>query len=308
MVQPIRSGMLAVGDGHEIYWETIGNPRGVPLVYLHGGPGGGASEGIRSWFDPERYNYVIFDQRGCGRSRPLAERDDVDLSLNTTHHLVSDIEALREMLEIESWYVLGLSWGTTLGFAYAQQHRERVRGLVLGSVTTTTPWEVSWITEGVGAIFPEAWHQFATHVPIPLRNRPLVDAYAELLMDEDMAVVESAAREWCRWEDTHVSLAPGHQPHPSFNDPAFRIRFARLVTHYWRNSAFYEGESLLEGTAQLSGIPGVLIHGRYDVSAPLVTPWRISKMWDTSELVVMDGGHSDAKLPDLVAAAMDSMT
>ena len=308
MVEPVRSGMLAVGDGHEIYWETNGNPEGVPVVYFHGGPGGGASEGIRSWFDVEKYNFVIFDQRGCGRSRPLAERDDVDLTVNTTHHLLSDIEQLREMLAIESWFVMGLSWGTTLGFAYAQAHKDRVRGMVLGSVTTTTPGEVSWITEGVGAIFPEAWHRFSNHVPQFLRDRPLVDAYAELLLDDDPSVVERAALEWCRWEDTHVSLAPDYQPHPSFQDADFRVRFARLVTHYWRNSAFYEDETLIEGTEGLNGIPGVLIHGRYDVSAPLVIPWRISKLWNTSELIVMDGGHSDSSLPRLVASGLESMT
>ena len=207
-IDPYESGMLDVGDGHRVYWECCGNPHGKPALYLHGGPGSGFTPGQRRFFDPATYRAVLFDQRGSGRSRPLASEPDADLSSNTTAHLIADIEALREHHRVESWTVLGLSWGSTLGLAYAQAHPQRVDALVLGLVTTTSRREVEWITEGVGRIFPQEWGRFAEAVPDDLRHLPLVDAYARLLFDSDPAVREHAALEWCAWEDAHVSLAP----------------------------------------------------------------------------------------------------
>ena len=290
--EPYDSGLLDVGDGHEVYWECCGNPDGRPLVYLHGGPGSGATPGQRRFFDPALYRAVLFDQRGSGRSRPLASEPDADLSANTTAHLVADIERLRELHGIEKWTVFGLSWGTTLGLAYAQAHRRRVDALVLGLVTTTSRREVEWITHDVGRIFPQEWERFAAAVPEALRHLPLVDAYAALLFDPDPAVRDHAAREWCAW-DAHVSLTPGHRRNPRFDDdPEFRLRFARLVTHYWRHAAFLEEDQLIRDAATLNGIPGVLIHGRYDVSSPLETAWRLSRKWTTSRLQVLDdAGH-----------------
>lgn len=290
-IEPYDSGMLDVGDGHEIYWECCGNPAGKPALYLHGGPGSGFSPGQRRWFDPEAYRVVLFEQRGSGRSRPLASEPDADLSVNTTQHLIADIEALRELHGVESWVILGLSWGTTLAMAYAQAHPERVNALVLGLVTTTSRREVQWITEEVGRIFPREWEQFATAVPERLRHLPLVDAYAEMLFDPDPDECDRAAREWCTWEDTHISLTPGHEPDPRYEDPEFRLRFARLVTHYWRNAGFMD-DSLLRDAARLDGIPGILIHGRYDVSSPLETAWELQRRWDGSTLHVLDdAGH-----------------
>ena len=196
-------------------------------------------------FDPDRYNAVLFDQRGAGRSRPLASEPDVDLSSNTTGHLITDIELLREHLGVERWTVLGMSWGSTLGLAYAEAHPERVRALILALVTTTSRREVEWITRGVGRIFPREWDRFACAVPPILRHLPLVDAYATLLFDPDPAVRDRAAREWCAWEDAHVSLAPDHTRNPRYDDPEFRLRFARLVTHYWRHAAFLDDGQLL---------------------------------------------------------------
>jgi proline iminopeptidase len=291
-IEPFDSGLLEVGQGHRVYWETVGAPDGLPALYLHGGPGGGASPGQRRFFDPTRYRAVLFDQRGCGRSRPLAEEPGADLSANTTPHLLADIELLRERLGVDRWVVLGLSWGTTLALAYAERHPERVAGLVLGLVTTTSRREVEWITEGVGRIFPREWERFAAGVPERRRDRPLVDAYAELLFDPDPAVCAKAARDWCDWEDAHVSLVPGFEPNPRFQDADFRLRFARLVTHYWRHHAFLGEEELLRNAHRLDGIPGVMIHGRYDVSGPLETAWRLSKAWTSSRLVVLDdAGH-----------------
>ncbi|MCA1723124.1 MAG: prolyl aminopeptidase [Thermomicrobia bacterium] len=291
-IEPYESGMLDVGDGHRVYWECCGNPAGKPALYLHGGPGSGCTPGLRRFFDPAAYRVVFFDQRGSGRSRPLASASDADLRANTTAHLIADIEALRQYHGVERWTVLGISWGTTLGLAYAQTHPQRVNALVLALVTTTSRREVEWITHDVGRIFPREWERFASAVPDTLRHLPLVEAYATLLFDADPTVREHAAREWCAWEDAHVSLAPGHQPNPRYKDPEFRLRFARLVTHYWSNAAFLAEDQLVRDAATLNGIPGMLIHGRYDVSSPLETAWRLAQRWNTSQLRVLDDiGH-----------------
>ena len=307
-IEPYDSGMLDVCDGHSVYWECCGNPEGRPALYLHGGPGSGCSPGQRRFFDPEIYRIVLFDQRGSGRSRPLASEPGADLSSNTTAHLIADIEALRRHHAIERLTVLGLSWGTTLGLAYAQAHPLRVDALVLALVTTTSRREVEWITRDVGRIFPREWDRFASAVPNTLQHLPLVDAYATLLFDEDPAVRERAAREWCAWEDTHVSLAPGYRPNSRYEDPEFRLRFARLVTHYWRQAAFLEENQLLRDAPTLDGIPGVLIHGRYDVSSPLETAWRLSERWSTSRLQVLDdAGHGGTGVAAAVIEALDQL-
>ncbi|MEZ4521397.1 MAG: prolyl aminopeptidase [Thermomicrobiales bacterium] len=292
-IEPYDSGMLDVGDGHEIYWECCGNPGGKPGLYLHGGPGSGFSPGQRRLFDPDLYRIVLFDQRGSGKSRPLASDPDADLSVNTTHHLIADIEKLREHLGINVWSVImGLSWGTTLALAYAQAHTERVKALILGFVTTTSRDEVKWITEDVGRIFPEEWDNFVRAIPERLRHLRPVDAYAEMLFDPDPEVRDQAAIDWCTWEDAHVSFTPGAGPSLRYEDPEFRLRFARLVTHYWRNDAFLDEDQLIRNAALLNGIPGVLIHGRYDVSGPLVTAWKLHQNWSPTELHVLDdAGH-----------------
>lgn len=307
VVEPFEKGMLEVGDGHSVYFECVGNPAGAPVLYLHGGPGSGASVGQRRLFDLERQRGIIFDQRGSGRSRPLASEPDADLAANTTALLVSDIEAIRTHLGVDGWTVLGMSWGTTLGLAYAQTHPQWLHGLVLALVTTTSRREVEWITEGVGRIFPAEWDRFASAVPAHLEGMRLVDAYAEMLFDPDPTVQERAAVEWCAWEDAHVSLAPGHQPSPRYSDPEYRLRFARLVTHYWRNAAFLEEDQLIRDAVRLNGIPGTLIHGRFDVSSPLETPWRLSRQWETSELHVMDdAGHGGGD--QLLTLVSDALT
>lgn len=307
-IEPSASVMLAVGDGHDVYWERCGNPRGTPAVFLHGGPGSGCRPNQRRIFDPDLYDAVLFDQRGAGRSRPLASEPDADLSSNNTQHLIADIELLREHLSIERWTVLGLSWGSTLGLAYAEAHPERVRALVLALVTMTTRREVEWITRDVGRIFPREWDRFAGAVPEGLRHVPLVDAYSTLLFDRDPEVRDHAAREWCAWENAHVSLAPNHKPDPRYDDPEFRLRFARLVTHYWRNAAFLGDGQLLREAPTLNRIPGVLISGRYDVSGPLEAAWRLSQAWTTSRLQVIDDtghGGSDAFLSAVIDALIE---
>ena len=305
-IEPYESGMLDVGDGHQVYWECCGNPAGEPALYLHGGPGSGCSTGQRRFFDPHLYRAVLLDQRGSGRSRPLANEPDADLSSNTTAHLIADIEALREMHGVDRWTILGLSWGTTLGLAYAQAYPHRVNALVLGFVTTTSRREVQWITEDVGRIFPREWDRFANAVPDHLQHLRLVDAYATMLADPDPTVRDNAAREWCTWEEAHVSLTPGHTPNPRYQDPGFRLRFARLVTHYWRHAAFLEEDQLIRDAAKLNGIPGVLIHGRYDVSGPLVTAWQLSQRWTSSRLQILDdAGHGGGK--EFIPLVLDAL-
>lgn len=303
--EPYEHGLLPVGDGNAIFWECCGNPHGKPAVYFHGGPGSGSTPAARRFFDAEAYRIVLFDQRGCGRSEPLlASRSDLDF--NTTQHLIGDIELLRRHLSIDRWVVLGVSWGTTLALAYAQTHPDRVAALVLACVTTTSRREVEWLTRGVRRFFPQQWERFASHIPNALQNASIVDAYASLLWDGDTSVSAKAAKEWCAWEDAHVSLAPGYAPNKRFADPVFRLRFARLVTHYWRHAAFLGEDQLLKNANSLSAIPGILIHGVYDVSSPCETAWQLHKRWRGSQLhMVQDAGHGGGSMPEQVVSALD---
>ena len=293
-------GRLQVGDGHVLAWETVGDPLGMPVVYLHGGPGSGYSPGQRALVGD--HLGVLVDQRGSGRSTPGAETVD-DLSDNTIQHLIADLEILRNHLGLELWAILGLSWGTTLGLAYAQAHPDRVIGLVLGLVTTTTREDVDWITVEMGRIFPEEWDAFVGLIPEHLSNLRPVAAYAQMLFEPQSAYEAAAA--WCRWEDTHVSLAPGATPRLSLSDPVFQLRFARLVTHYWSNAAFLAPGQLLAGMPSLAKVPGHLFHGRHDISSPLAVAWRLHREWPGSTLTVMeDAGHGGADLPDLARSAL----
>ena len=308
-IEPNSTGALDVGDGHQLHWETWGDPEGVPVVFLHGGPGGGCHPGHRRMFDPARYHVTFFDQRGCGRSRPLAREPDADLTHNTTQHLVGDIERLRELLGVDRWAVLGVSWGTTLGLAYAETHPDRVTGVVLALVGLTTKREVRWITEGVARIFAPEWERFASFVPEHLAHLPLVDAYARLLFDPDPAVQLEAARNWCSWEDTHMGLAPDSTARLSLEDPGFQLEFARLVTHYWSNGAFLGESELMDDAGRLDGIPGRLIHGRFDISSPIETPWRLSRAWATAELIVVDdAGHGGGSMTRTIEEALLQVT
>ena len=291
-IEPYETGMLDVGDGHRLYWETSGNPAGRPVLVLHGGPGSGSRPGWRQWFDPEVFRIVQLDQRNSGRSVPHASEPAVDLSTNTTAHLIADLEQLREHVGIDRWLVLGLSWGTTLGLAYAEKHPDRVTGLVLISVTTTTHAEVDWLTRAMGRVFPEAWERFRDGVPEGDRDGNLAAAYSRLLHDADPEVRDRAARAWCDWEDTHVATHPGHRPHRRFQDPAFRLGFARVVTHYFSHAAFLEEGALLRDAGRLAGIPGVLVTGRLDISGPADTAWHLHRAWPGSELRIVEGsGH-----------------
>jgi proline iminopeptidase len=301
--------MLDTGDGNLIYWEVCGNPAGKPAVMFHGGPGSGCSPYWRRYFNPAVYRVVLFDQRGCGRSTPHASDPAVDLATNTTQHLIADIEQLRELLGIERWLVVGGSWGTTLGLAYAERLPERVSEMVLFSVALTTQRDVRWVTRDVGRYFPEQWSRFRDGVPEAERAGDLVAAYYRLLRDPDPAVREKAAGDWCRWEDSHVAVRSDHRHDSRYDDPRFRMAFARLVTHYWRHAAFLEDGTLLRDASRLSGIPGVLVHGRMDLGAPLDSAWQLHNAWPGSKLIVIDEAGHGAGQPDMqeaISGAIDT--
>lgn len=307
VTEPFDGGMLDVGDGHEIYWEAAGSPAGKPALILHGGPGSGMSARTRRMFDPDRYLIVQFDQRQCGRSTPHAAEPVVDLSTNTTQHLIADIERLRAHVAVDRWLVWGGSWGTTLALTYAKAHPDRVSEMILASVVGTTHADVEWVTRAMGRVFPRQWEQFRDGVPAGERDGNLTAAYARLLVDPDPEIHEPAARAWCAWEDTHVATYAGHQHDPRYDDPRFRLCFARLVTHYWSNAAFLDDGELMGNTERLAGIPLVMVNGQLDISGPLDVAWQLSKLLPDAELVIIDDeghGGGDSML-DVIVTATD---
>jgi proline iminopeptidase len=289
--EPYETGMLAVADGHRLYWEMSGNPAGLPVVSLHGGPGSGCTPGGRRWFDPARYRIVQFDQRGAGRSSPRVEATG-DLSTNTTGHLVADLEVLREYLAIDRWVVHGASWGVTLGLTYAEACPHRVVAAVFNSVTMTRRVEIHWLYHEAGRFFPDGWQRFRAGAGEPNGEIDLVSAYYRLLhVQPNIPIREQAARDWCRWEDT-VSPLPDGRRNPRYDDPAFRMTFARIVTHYFHHGAWLEPEQLLRDADRLADIPGVLIHGRLDLGGPVDTAWQLAQAWSNAQLHVVDTGHT----------------
>ncbi|SFW81780.1 prolyl aminopeptidase [Amycolatopsis australiensis] len=304
-IEPYEHGLLDVGDGHRIYWETCGNPDGKPALVVHGGPGTGCSTNLRRYFDPDRYRVVLVDQRGCGRSTPHAGAPVADLSANTTDHLVADFQLLRTRLGIEKWLLFGGSWGCVLGLTYALRHTERVSEMVLMGLATDRFLEIEMLIRGLGAYFPDAFGKFRAGVPEGERDGDLSAAYHRLLMDPDPAVHRKAADGWCAWED---AMLPGVPPHKTFEDPAYRLCFARLVTHYFSNRAFLPDGEILRNLGKLGGIPAVLAQGVLDTSNIVGTPWLLHHAWPGSELVMLDDiGHStqDAPMQDVLVGATD---
>ena len=303
-IEPFRSEILQLADESGMYWEASGNPKGKPALYLHGGPGSGLGSGYRQHFDPERYLTVAFDQRGCGRSRPLVTEPSYDLRINTTGALLADIEQLREHLGIERWLVTGMSWGTTLALAYAQAYPARVSEMVLAAVTTTSRAEVTWLTETIGSFFPEAWAAFE-QTANRRTGESVIDAYYRLIRHPDRKTREQAAEAWCKWEDVIVSLDPQAKPSARFADPDFRMIFSTLVIHYFANAAFLEGQEILQNMGRITHLPAVLIHGRLDVSGPLQTAWQLHQSWSKSRLVVIESeGHGGTAMANEFAKAI----
>lgn len=302
-IEPFDHGMLDVGDGNRIYWEVCGNPDGKPAVVLHGGPGSGCGPWMRGYFDPARYRIVLFDQRGCGRSTPSAADPATDLTTNTTDHLLADMELLRERLGIERWLVWGGSWGAVLGLVYAERHPDRVSEIVLTAIATGGRAETDLLTRGLGVVFPEAWARFRDAVPVAERDGDLAAAYARRLSDPDPAEREQAARDWCDWED---AMMPG-PPSLRYEDPSFRMAFARLVTHYWSHGSWLEDDEVIRKAGTLAGIPGILVQGSLDLGNLVGTPWLLAQAWPGSELITIEaGGHgSGPGMSDAIVAATD---
>jgi proline iminopeptidase len=292
-IAPYESGMLDVGDGNAVYWETCGNPDGKPAVVLHGGPGSGCAEFFRRFFDPDAYRIVLFDQRNCGRSTPHAGEPSTVLTSNTTANLVDDIESLREHLGIERWLLLGGSWGSTLALAYAEAHAARVSELILFGVTTGRHSEFDWsFRGGLALFFPEQWERLEAAVGEVEGDGDIVETYHRLLSDPDVAVRVKAAEAWCLWESATPDWPPKTGLAPRFRDPRYAVAFARIVTHYVRNNAWLEDGVLLRNATALADTPGVLISGRFDFQAPIANAWKLKEAWPRAELVIVeDTGH-----------------
>lgn len=306
-IEPYDSGMLDVGGGHRMYWEVSGNPRGTPVLVLHGGPGSGTTPGGRRNWDPARYRIVQMDQRNCGRSTPPSSDPATDLSANTTQHLLADIELLREHLGVQRWVIWGGSWGVTLALVYAETHPERVRALILVSVTMTRRSDVHWLYHEVGRYLPEQWHRFRAGVPEDQRDGDLVAAYYRLLNESDSIDAQrKAAQDWCDWEDAVLSLEPGWTPQERYAEPGYRMQFARIVAHYFHHGAWLDEGQILRDAHRLAGVPGVLIHGQLDLGGPVDVPWLLHRAWPDSELhVVAEAGHagSERTMQLILAAA-----
>ncbi len=287
-IEPYKSGHLDVGDGHSLYWELCGNPQGKPVVFLHGGPGGGSSPDHRRQFDPERYNILVFDQRGCGKSTPYA-----NLEANSTWHLVEDIERLREMAGIDKWMVFGGSWGSTLSLTYAEKYPQRVTELVLRGIFLFDQYEVDWLYKegGASAIYPEQWDAFLALIP-PEEQGDLVEAYRNRLTSSDPDEQLRAAKAWSSWEASTVTLLPSPETVEHFTSREVAVAIARIENHYMANGGWLEPGQLLRGADKLRGIPGVIVQGRHDSCTPPKAAWALKKVWPEVELnIVPDGGH-----------------
>ena len=296
--EPFASGWLATDGPHEIYYEECGSPQGRPAVVLHGGPGGAINPTMRRFFDPARWRVALFDQRGCGRSRPNAS-----LEANTTWTLVEDIERLRRRLGVEKWTVFGGSWGSTLALAYAIRHPERVAGLVLRGVFLLTDRELAWFyQDGASMLFPDAWERF--RAPIPCGEwGDMIGAYHRRLTDPDPKTRAHAAAAWSQWEGDTLSLRGPEARPAKFNEEDFAVAFARIECHFFRNKGFFADDGwLLKQVAAIRGIPGWIVQGRFDVVTPLESAWALHKAWPEARFeIVWDAGHASTE-PGIVDA------
>ena len=303
-IDPYASGLLDVGDGHRVYWERCGTPGGIPAVFLHGGPGGGCGPSHRRLFDPARYDVLLFDQRGCGRSLPHAE-----LAANTTWHLVADIERLRAMCGHDEWLVFGGSWGSTLALAYAETHPARTSALILRGIFLLRQMEVDWYYQGGASwLFPDKWERFL--VPIPEGERHnLVEAYRRRLTGDDEATRLEAARAWAQWEGETITLLPDPATANGFGDAHFALAFARIENHYFLNKGWMEEAQVLRDAGRLRDIPGTIVQGRYDTATPMRSAWDLHRVWPEADFhLIPDAGHaySEPGILDRLIRATDS--
>jgi proline iminopeptidase len=304
-IEPTEHGMLDTGDGHQIYWELCGNPKGKPVVFLHGGPGAGCAPAHRRLFDPKRWRILLFDQRGCGRSRPHASLEN-----NTTWHLVADIERLRVMLGLERWTVFGGSWGSALALAYAETHPERVTELVLRGIFTLRRFELEWYyQEGASLLFPDKWERFLAPIPAAERG-DLISAYHRRLTGADAEARIEAAKAWSLWEGETLTILPDPALSVQHGDDDFALAFARIENHYFVHGGWLEPGQLIRDAGRLRAIPGVIVQGRYDVATPAVTAWDLHRAWPEAEFhLVEDAGHavSEPGILDRLIRTMDAL-
>ena len=303
-IEPSHQGHLAVGDGHEIYWEECGNPAGKPVVFLHGGPGAGCDSRARRFFDPARYRILLFDQRGCGKSRPHAS-----LEHNTTWDLVADIERLRTHFRVERWQVFGGSWGSTLALAYAETHPERVSELVLRGIFMLRKAELDWFyQQGASFLYPDRWEDYVAPIP-PAERDDLMRAFHRRLTGADPAAAQAAARAWSVWEGATSYLVTDDDNVRNWGEDAFALAVARIECHYFVNGGFMQRESqLLDGVGRIRHIPSVIVQGRHDVVCPMVTAWDLHRAWPEAEFrVIADAGHSafEPGIADALVRATD---
>jgi proline iminopeptidase len=302
-IEPYETGTLDVGDGHVVYFERVGTRAAKPAVFLHGGPGGGISPDHRRLFDPARYDVLLFDQRGCGQSTPHAS-----LEANTTWHLVDDIEKLRQLIGVEQWLVFGGSWGSSLALAYAQTHPARVSELVLRGVYTVTQAELDWYYQfGVSEMFPDKWARFQAPVP-PAERGNMMAAYRKLLTGTDPQKQLEAARAWSVWEAETITLLPNPDIAAKHDEGHFALAFARIENHYFTHRGWLEDGQLLRDAHKLAGIPGVIVHGRYDMPCPARYAWALHQAWPDADFHLIEGaGHAwtEPGIMDQLLAATD---
>lgn len=288
-IAPYHSNFLPVSELHRIYYEEAGNPDGQPVIFLHGGPGGGINPVYRQYFNPQLWRIVLFDQRGCGQSTPHAE-----LQENTTWDLVADIETIRHTLGIDRWVVFGGSWGSTLALAYSQTHPDRCRGIILRGIFLLRQKELQWFyQEGTSYLFPDAWEQYLEPIP-PEERHDLLQAYHRRLTSPDLAVRQATAKAWSVWEASTSKLLPDEQLMAQFGMTEFADAFARIECHYFVNKGFFEtDDQLLRQVDRIRHIPAVIVQGRYDVVCPMISAWELHQAWPEAELIVVpDAGHS----------------
>jgi len=288
-IEAAKTGMLPVSDGHEIYYEECGNPKGKPAVYVHGGPGSGSSPGQRRVFDPRKYRIILFDQRGCGKSTPKAS-----LKNNTTWNLVEDMERLRIHLSIERWQICGGSWGSTLALAYSQTHAERVTEVVLRGIFTLRKHELDWYYQGGAAnLFPDEWEKFVAPIDVSERG-DMISAYYRQLTSNDVSIQQTAARAWSMWEGSTINLLQRPEQIEHFGTESFAVAFARIECHYFVNKGFFETDGwLIENVDKIRHLPVTIIQGRYDVCTPMTTAWDLHQALPEADFhVVADAGHA----------------
>jgi proline iminopeptidase len=300
-IEAYETGMLDTGDGHSVYWERCGNPKGKPAVFLHGGPGSGCGPQHRRLFDPARYCITLFDQRGCGRSKPHAS-----LEANTTWHLVADIEKLREKMGVDKWLVFGGSWGSTLALAYAETHPEHVSELVVRGIYTLTKGELDWYYQfGVSEMFPDKWERFLAPIPEDERH-DMMGAYRKRLVGSDRQSQVEAARAWSLWEGETITLLPEPETSDKFGEDDFAVAFARIENHYFVHAGWMDEGQLIRDAHKLQDIPGTIVHGRYDMPCPARYAWALHKAWPRADFRLIEGaGHAYSE-PGILDALIEA--